>query len=83
MAESRFVEDSLISGELLVMMLAVVIFPFTCNLSCFHTCLLPLTATFDFALYYVIYFEYVLLLLTRLVNQPHSPLSTRTPYTSY
>jgi hypothetical protein len=54
MADSRFVEKSLISGELLVKS-AVVIFPFTCNLSCFHTCLLPLTATFDFALYYVIY----------------------------
>jgi hypothetical protein len=80
MAESRFVEDSLISRELLVK-LAVVIFPFTCNLSCFHTCLLPLTATFDFALYYVIYFEYVLLLLTRLVNQPHCPLSTSYSYT--
>jgi hypothetical protein len=54
MAESRFVEDSLISRELIVV-LAVVIFPFTCNLSCFHTCLLPLTATFDFVLSYVIY----------------------------
>jgi hypothetical protein len=32
MAESRFAEKSLISGELFVI-LAVVIFPFTCNLS--------------------------------------------------
>ena len=76
MAESRFVEDSLISRELLVK-LAVVIFPFTHAI--YLAFLLPLTATFDFALSYVIYFEYVLLLLTRLVNQPHSPLSTHTP----
>jgi hypothetical protein len=52
MAESRFVEDSLISSELLVIR-AVVIFPFTHLI--YLACLLPLTATFDFALYYVIY----------------------------
>jgi hypothetical protein len=41
MAESRFVEDSLISDELLVV-LAVVIFPFThvIYLACIHACFL-------------------------------------------
>lgn len=44
--------------------------------------LLPLTATFDFALYYVIYFDYVLHTLVNPVSQS-AALSTRYSYIIY